>query len=46
MAISDLLVGHQMGAYTSVSATDFDPLKRAKIIVINQNQLAKKQKTL
>ena len=36
MAIGDLVVGHQMGAYTSATATDFNLFKRAKIVVINQ----------
>ena len=34
--IGDLVVGKQMGAYTSASATDFNLFKRAKIVVINQ----------
>jgi ornithine decarboxylase len=36
MSIGDLVVGHQMGAYTSATATDFNLFKRAKIVVINQ----------
>lgn len=36
MAIGDLVIGHQMGAYTSATATDFNMINRAKIIVINQ----------
>lgn len=36
LAIGDLVVGKQMGAYTSASATDFNLFKRAEIIVINQ----------
>ena len=37
LAIGDLLIGQQMGAYTSATATDFNLFKRAKIIVINNN---------
>ena len=37
MAIGDLVIGEQMGAYTSATATDFNLFKRAKIVVINQN---------
>ena len=36
MAMGDLVVGRQMGAYTSASATDFNLLARAAIIVINE----------
>lgn len=36
MTIGDLVVGHQMGAYTSATATDFNLFKRAKIVVINE----------
>lgn len=36
MDIGDLVIGRQMGAYTSASATDFNMLARATIIVINQ----------
>lgn len=36
--IGDIVVGKQMGAYTSASATDFNMFKRAKIIVINQKK--------
>jgi len=38
MTIGDIVVGTQMGAYTSASATDFNLFKRAKIIVINQKE--------
>lgn len=34
--IGDLVVGHQMGAYTSASATDFNLFERAKIVVVNR----------
>lgn len=36
LAIGDLVIGKQMGAYTSASATDFNLFARAKIIVLNQ----------
>jgi ornithine decarboxylase len=41
MTIGDLVVGHQMGAYTSATATDFNLFKRAKIVVINQKPAGK-----
>ncbi len=34
--IGDLVVGHQMGAYTSASATDFNLFERAKVVVVNR----------
>lgn len=34
--IGDLVIGQQMGAYTSASATDFNLFERAKIVVFNQ----------
>jgi len=36
MAIGDLVIGRNMGAYTSASATDFNLFERARIVVINQ----------
>ena len=36
--IGDIVIGKQMGAYTSASATDFNLFKRAKIVVINQDK--------
>ena len=36
LAIGELVIGKQMGAYTSASATDFNLFERAKIIVINE----------
>lgn len=38
LAIGDIIVGTQMGAYTSASATDFNFFKRATTIVINQHE--------
>ncbi|MCW9012207.1 MAG: type III PLP-dependent enzyme [Gammaproteobacteria bacterium] len=35
MEIGDLVVGKQMGAYTSATATDFNLFARAKIVAIN-----------
>lgn len=32
LQIGDLVVGHMMGAYTAVSATDFNLVKKAKIV--------------
>lgn len=39
LEIGDLIIGKQMGAYTSASATDFNLFKRAKIVVINQKNV-------
>lgn len=39
LAIGDLVIGKQMGAYTSASATDFNLFERAKIIVINEDAI-------
>jgi ornithine decarboxylase len=41
--IGDIVVGKQMGAYTSASATDFNLFKRAQIVVINQKKNNKSQ---
>ena len=35
-AIGDLLVGRTMGAYTSAMATDFNFIRRAKIVAVNR----------
>jgi ornithine decarboxylase len=35
LEIGDLVIGHQMGAYTAASATDFNFFERAKIIAVN-----------
>jgi ornithine decarboxylase len=40
MNIGDLLIGKQMGAYTSASATDFNLFKRAQVVVINDHPAA------
>lgn len=40
LSIGDIVVGKQMGAYTSASATDFNLFQRAKIIVVNQKKNA------
>lgn len=34
--MGDLVVGHMMGAYTVASATDFNLLKKAKVVVIER----------
>lgn len=36
--IGDIVIGKQMGAYTSASATDFNLFKRAKIVLLNQHK--------
>ncbi|THB69720.1 MAG: type III PLP-dependent enzyme, partial [Gammaproteobacteria bacterium] len=41
--IGDLIIGEQMGAYTSASATDFNLAKRAEFIVINRGDIAEKE---
>lgn len=33
--IGDLVVGHTMGAYTSVTASEFNSLEKAKVLVLN-----------
>lgn len=35
LEIGDLVIGHQMGAYTAASATDFNGFDRAKIVAVN-----------
>lgn len=35
LAIGDLVIGHQMGAYTSATSTHFNLFDKAKIVVIN-----------
>lgn len=35
--IGDVVVGHMMGAYTAASSTDFNLIKKAKFIVINDD---------
>ena len=36
LSIDDIVVGHQMGAYTSATSTHFNLFDKAKIVVINQ----------
>ncbi|MBL7004377.1 MAG: type III PLP-dependent enzyme [Gammaproteobacteria bacterium] len=36
LSIGDIVVGHQMGAYTSASSTDFNLFDKATVVVINQ----------
>jgi len=36
LEIGDVIVGSTMGAYTSSSATDFNFIRRAKVIAVNQ----------
>lgn len=38
--LGDLVVGRMMGAYTSASASDFNLLRRAKVVVINDHTAA------
>jgi ornithine decarboxylase len=35
LEISDLVVGHRMGAYTSASASEFNSLPKARVLVLN-----------
>lgn len=37
LRIGDVIVGHMMGAYTAASATEFNSLKKANILVINED---------
>ena len=36
LEIGDLIVGHDMGAYCSASATDFNFIRRARVIAVNR----------
>jgi ornithine decarboxylase len=36
LSIGDIVVGHQMGAYTSATSTQFNLFDKAKIVTINQ----------
>lgn len=36
LSIGDIVAGHQMGAYTSATATNFNLFDQAKIVAINQ----------
>jgi ornithine decarboxylase len=36
LEIGDLIVGHDMGAYCSASATDFNFIRRARVLAVNQ----------
>jgi ornithine decarboxylase len=38
--IGDLVVGRMMGAYTAASASDFNMLRRAKVLVVNEHTTA------
>jgi ornithine decarboxylase len=35
LQLGDLVVGHMMGAYTAASATEFNLLKKARVVVLN-----------
>ena len=37
LSIGDIVVGHQMGAYTSATSTHFNLFDKAKIVAINQS---------
>jgi len=39
LEIGDLVVGHNMGAYTWASATDFNFFPRARVVVMNESAL-------
>ena len=42
LSIGDIVVGHQMGAYTSATSTQFNLFDKAKIIAINQTVQSEK----
>jgi ornithine decarboxylase len=44
--LGDLVVGHMMGAYTTASATRFNLLKNAEVVVINGRTVETTQATL
>jgi ornithine decarboxylase len=37
LEIGDLVVGHQMGAYTAATSTDFNGLRRARLVTVNDS---------
>lgn len=39
LSIGDIVVGHQMGAYTSATSTHFNLFDKAKIVAINQLEI-------
>lgn len=39
LEIGDLVIGEMMGAYTAATATDFNSLERARLIVLNEIQV-------
>jgi ornithine decarboxylase len=45
LKLGDLVVGHMMGAYTAASATRFNLLKNAEVVVINGGTAASTQAT-
>jgi ornithine decarboxylase len=42
LEVGDLIVGRMMGAYTWASATDFNFFKRAKVVVMNEREDARR----
>ncbi len=38
LQLGDLIIGRMMGAYTAASATNFNSLERARVLVINQDE--------
>ncbi|MEI6457701.1 MAG: type III PLP-dependent enzyme [Pseudomonadota bacterium] len=40
LEIGDVIVGHSMGAYTSSSATDFNFIRRARVLAVNEQAQA------
>ena len=44
--IGDVVVAHMMGAYTSVTANDFNSVKRAKILALNGPQSCEESGTM
>lgn len=44
--IGDIVAGHMMGAYTAASSTDFNLIKKAKFIVINDDLTASGNRSL
>ncbi|MEO6603400.1 MAG: type III PLP-dependent enzyme [Polyangiaceae bacterium] len=46
LEIGDVLIGHVMGAYTSVTATDFNSVKRATMVVLDVPESLKDSGTM
>jgi ornithine decarboxylase len=46
LELGDLVVGHQMGAYTAATATHFNALEPARVVVVNRQQADQRQQAV